>query len=117
MLKQYSSDRSVFLWENLSLCIGPSSSILQRHYGVPALHIGIYHPFELRVAGQVTKCWCALVPPNLPHKVNFSGSIHAKLFVERDSIDSAHLLNRFPNKEHQIKFFKDQSVIDIFRWI
>ena len=118
MLSTYPSNRHVYLWRNRSLCLGPSSSLLPRLYGAVALHIGIYQPFQLTVdGGEPINCRCAVVPANTRHQLDFSGGIHGKLFIERDSSDYLYFLQRFPHQERALSFFEDREAIDCFRWI
>jgi AraC-like DNA-binding protein len=118
MIKTFPAHRSIFLWKNRTLCLGPSSSLLPRVYGSVAMHIGLYRPFKIRIKGYpFVNCRCVIVPPNMIHEVDFEGSIDGKMFIERDSDDFLYLHQRFPFMENQLTFFDDPETIECFQWI
>lgn len=108
----------MYLWEHRSLCIGPSASLLPRVYGAVAMHVGIYHPFTVRINGGKTfTSRCLIVPPGIKHEVDFGGSIDAKLFVELDGPDFQYFSKRFSYAGKLISISHHIEILKCFRWI
>lgn len=118
MLNLYPSHLRLFVWKSRVLYFGPSPPLSSHLYGTVALHVGVYRPFRIRIANRKpVTCRCAIVPPNTKHELDFSGGIHGKLFVERDSTDFPYFQQRFSYQEPFGSFFQEEETLNSFRWI
>lgn len=100
------------------LYFGPLQHLDAHLHGAAVLHVGLFHPFRLKVADtDWVNCRCAIVPAGTKHELHFAGGVHGKLFIERDSADFFYFRRRFPYQERAVSFFEDPEALDCFRWL
>ncbi|MFZ2725210.1 MAG: helix-turn-helix domain-containing protein [Methylococcaceae bacterium] len=118
MLTVYPSYTRLFMWRNRLLYFGLSQQLNAHTYAAVALHIGLYEPFLIKIAnGNWQTCRCVLIPVGIKHALNFGRGIHAKIFIERDSVDFLYCQRRFNYATRQITLFYDESLIAQLKWI
>jgi AraC-like DNA-binding protein len=118
MRKLYPAHSQLYLGQGRALYCGPIQRLETHVYGADVLHVGIYRPFQIRLAGgEWRAASCAIVPAGIGHALDLAGGVHGKLFVERDSADVPGLCRRFPHPEGEPRFFEDLEAIECFRWI
>ncbi|MGR9014505.1 MAG: hypothetical protein ACU83U_12750, partial [Gammaproteobacteria bacterium] len=120
MLKLYPAYMRLFIWPSRALYFGPSVTLDAHAYATVALHVGIYRPFKIKIAGGAWQsCRCAIVPAGIKHELDFEGGIHGKLFIERDSSDFLYFMRRFgfACREQLLTLFQDDELVDKLRGI
>ena len=118
MRKLYPGHTQIYMGRGRALYCGPLQHLEAHVYGTNVLHVGIYRPFRIRLDDGVWRsCHCALVPPGVRHALDMAGSVHGKLFIERDSLDSAGFRERFPYSATSACFFHDAEAIACFQRI
>lgn len=114
----YPGHSQLFMTPGRVVYCGPIQYLETHVYGANVLHVGIYRPFRIRLAGDDWRfCRCAVVPAGVRHALDMAGGVHGKLFVERDSAEAVAFRRRFPHGEGQARWFEDSEVVDCFRWI
>lgn len=118
MRKLYPAHSQLYLGPGRALYCGPIQRLETHVYGATVLHVGIYRPFRIRLAGGAWRAAsCAIVPAGISHALDLAGGVHGKLFVEKDGADAPGLCRRFPHPETAARFFEDKEAIDCFRRI
>jgi AraC-like DNA-binding protein len=113
----YPSHTQLYVSPGRSLYCGPLQHLEAHVYGSPVLHVGVYRPFRIRLAGgDWQSCRCVVVPAGLRHALDMAGGVHGKLFVERDGPDFPGFRRRFPPGAAAV-FVEDAEVLECFRWV
>ncbi|SEP70773.1 AraC-type DNA-binding protein [Solimonas aquatica] len=87
----------LFLWPDSVLYFGPLQHLEPRLHAAPALLVGLYRPFLIRLRnGPWQSCEAAVVPAGVSHEIDACGSVLGKLFVERDGSLHPALVQQFP---------------------
>ena len=108
----------LYLGKGRALYCGPLQHLEAHLYGAPVLHVGIYGPFRIKLAGGAWQSRrCVVVPPGVRHALDLAGGIHGKLFVETDCADAPAFRRRFPYRRGDARALTDRDVVDLFRWV
>jgi AraC-like DNA-binding protein len=108
----------LYLGNGRALYCGPLQHLEAHLYGAPVLHVGIYGPFRIKLAGEDWQSRrCVVVPPGVRHALDLAGGIHGKLFVETDSADAPAFRRRFPYRRGEARALSDRDVVELFRWV
>jgi AraC-like DNA-binding protein len=108
----------LYLGRGRAVYCGPLQHLEAHVYGAPVLHVGIYKPFKLKVAGGDWRSYrVALVPPGLRHALDVAGGVHGKLFVDIDSPSAPAFRRRFPYEKGVVGAFRDPEIVACFHWI
>jgi AraC-like DNA-binding protein len=101
-----------------ALYCGPLQHLEAHVYGAPVLHVGIYRPFKLKLAGGEWRSYrVAVVPPGLRHALDVAGGVHGKLFVEIDGPSASAFRRRFPYRKGAVTPLRDAEAVACFHWI
>lgn len=104
----------LYLGLGRALYCGPLQHLEAHVYGAAVLHVGVYRPFRIRLAGGEWRlCRCAVVPPGVRHALDMDGGVHGKLFVEQDGKDAPGFRRRFPRGGA----CHDAEFIELLRWV
>ena len=113
----YPAHSQLYLGAGRVFYCGPLQHLEAHLYGCAVLHVGVYRPFKIKLAGGEWKaCRCVVVPPGVRHALDMDGGVHGKLFVERDSPSFPAFRQRFPCQGRQAVFFEDGPTLECFRW-
>lgn len=108
----------LFLWQHRALYFGATTYLALHSHAAPALHVGIYQPFRLKLLNtDWIHCHCAVIPQGLPHELDFGGNIHGKLFIESESCDFLYFRQRFSYNQNQVTVFHDETLVQQFQAI
>lgn len=118
MANNHLQRRSIYLWSDKSLCIGPSNTLLSRQYGAAAIHVGLYSPFKIAINDKVTlETRCAYVPVNVKHRLIAAGAVQGKLFIERNSPAYEHILQLVTPQSRCITGFDHPRLVELMQWV
>jgi AraC-like DNA-binding protein len=118
MRNPYPAHSRLYIGQGRLLYCGPLQHLEAHVYGTAVLHVGIYRPFRIRIAGgDWETCRGVVVPAGVRHALDMAGGVHGKLFVERDSLDFPGFGSRFPCHGKPACFWPDEETLDCFRWV
>lgn len=112
----YPAHSHLYLGAGRVFYCGPLQHLENHRYGCAVLHVGVYRPFKIKLAGGDWQSGrCVVVPPGVRHALDMDGGVHGKLFVERDSPTFPAFKRRFPCQGRQAVFFADGPTLECFR--
>lgn len=112
----YPSHTQVYIGKGHFLYCGPLQHLEAHVYGAAVLHVGVYRPFRIKLAGADWQtCRCVVIPAGIRHALDMGGGVHGKLFVERDSLGFGGFSRRFSGGNTAV-CFEDAQIIEFFRW-
>jgi AraC-like DNA-binding protein len=117
-MQRFPFHSQLYLGTGRALYCGPLQHLEAHVYGAPVLHVGIYRPFKLKLAGGEWRSYrVAVVPPGLRHALDVAGGVHGKLFVEVDGPSASAFRRRFPYRKGAVTPLRDAEAVDCFHWV
>lgn len=113
----YPNHSQLYLSSGWVFYCGPLQHLENHVYGCAVLHVGVYRPFKIRLAGMAWQsCRYAIVPPGVRHALDMDGGVHGKLFMEVGSPAYPAFIRKFPYQGRQARIFEDETTAELFRW-
>jgi AraC-like DNA-binding protein len=96
---------SLYIWHGQTLFFGYLPNIEEHAHHALQIEIGLYKRFKIHHSQEELTCRFALIPPDVPHKIDDCNDAQAVIYLEPESIMGQRLKQFYKNKKiEKLKF-------------